>query len=115
MRFDFDNLTEKLSSSLSEDRFLHSIGVTHKSLMLAARHGVDLERVAAAALVHDCAKGFGREELLSAVEKHNLSIEAEDLEHIGMLHAPVGAAVAEVEYGISDTEVLEAIRFHPSG
>lgn len=115
MNFDFDAITDRLASALSEERFLHSLGVTHKSLMLATRHWADPERAAVAGLVHDCAKGFGREELLNAVEKHNLNLGTEDLEYIGMLHAPVGAVVAETEYSITDPEVLDAIRYHPCG
>ncbi len=111
----FDEITATLAAEMPAARFRHVLGVLHTSTFLASSFDADLEKVQLAALLHDCAKGMGREELLSYIRENNVPVEAEDLEFPAILHGPVGASVARERFDIRDEEVLDAIFHHPVG
>ena len=51
-----EEIKEKLKSCLSEERYLHSIGVMEKAVELAKQFNCDVEKAQLAGLLHDCAK-----------------------------------------------------------
>jgi predicted HD superfamily hydrolase involved in NAD metabolism len=107
-----EQMLEKLKSELSEKRYIHSIGVCDEAVRMAKLFGADEEKAYLAGLLHDCAK------YPSPIKEENKLIEYKpEIDPLTLicrpvLHAPLGAAVAEAEYGISDREILNAIRFH---
>ena len=52
---------------------------------------------------------------LKVAEKHGLEITEIEQKNPFMLHAKVGALLAEKKYDIEDQEVLSAIRWHTTG
>lgn len=112
---DFFDLQEKLKDVLQPKRYEHTLGVRYTAASLAMCHGVDVDKAQLAGILHDCAKSYSDEELLSMAEEYQLSIS--DVERISpyLLHAKVGAYLAEHIYGVKDEEVLEAIRYHTTG
>ena len=58
---------------------------------------------------------FRRKEQLKLCEKSKITLT--DLEHSmpALIHAKLGAYLAENEYGIKDREVLDAITYHTTG
>ncbi|MBY9080646.1 bis(5'-nucleosyl)-tetraphosphatase (symmetrical) YqeK [Paenibacillus sp. HN-1] len=114
MEFSREALIESVSSQMPEKRWKHTLGVMKTSVELAQRYGGDPERAETAAILHDVAKYWPVERMREIIEDNGLS--AELLRYDKQLwHAEVGAFVAEKEYGITDREVLDAIRFHTSG
>ena len=105
---------KKLKTVLSQERYLHTLGVAETSLKLAKYFGLDEEKDYVAGLLHDCAKCFSNEELLNIIN-NNLKIDACEMINPKTYHAPVGAFVAESEYGVSDKDILSAIRWHTIG
>ena len=88
---------EKLLYMLNPRRVRHSLGVMHMAMLLAdAYRNVPLEKARLAGLLHDC----GRTE-------HN-STNA-------LAHAPAGAQIARRLFGVTDEEILGAIRWHTTG
>jgi len=110
-----DEMTAVLAAELSPARYLHTLGVLQTATVLARLHGADLERVQTAAILHDCAKNLGREELLTRIREHRIPVEAEDFDYPAILHGPVGADMARRRFGVQDEEVLDAIFHHPVG
>lgn len=100
-------LFDQVRSVLSEKRMLHTAGVIKTALDLAARYGADPEKARIAALLHDCAKEFPKEELLRR------TTDSEPI--LPVLHAEVGAMLAHEQYGVTDPEILKAIRLHTTG
>ncbi len=47
--------------------------------------------------------------------QHRLLLDKQTLQSENLLHGPVGAVVAECEYGVSDPNILSAIRCHTTG
>ena len=115
MTVDIEWIKNKLKRQMKEKRFKHTLGVVDAAVDLAKRFGVDVEKAKLAAVLHDCAKEYSSEKLLTLARENGIEIDAvyERLPH--MLHAPVGAVVAEKEYGIKDIEVLQAIAAHTLG
>ena len=101
-------IEKKLKAELDEKRYKHSISVADVAVRLAGLYGGDKEKAYLAGLVHDCAKCIPYNDAI----KSGCELDRETLACPGVVHAPVGAFVAEREYGITDIEILDAIRYH---
>ena len=115
MRPTFDALTQFAQANLDKRRFLHTLGVAHVALVLAELNGVNSEKAATAALLHDCAKQMKKEAMIELLASNSDMVEPRDFDFPSVLHAPAGAILARSQFGITDGEVLEAIRHHPTG
>ena len=115
MQLDLDLYKLILKKELSQERYLHSIGVMETAINLARKHGVSEYKAAIAGLLHDCAKDIPEEEQLKlALEFGILLDEITCFERV-LLHGPVGAKLAEIKFGIKDKEILKAIEIHTTG
>ena len=103
-----------LKENLSEERYTHTLGTAVCAKELAEQFGFDSEKAYLAGLLHDCAKCFDNDKLLQIINE-NLNIEKCELMNYKTLHAPVSAFIAEKEFGITDKEILSAIRWHTLG
>ena len=110
-----DRMKKKLEKSLPEKRYRHSLGVADTSRALAKRLGEDPERAYTAGLLHDCAKGMSHDQMLSYAAGCGWEPDEVTLGALQILHAPVSALLAEREYGIEDSGILDAIRYHTTG
>jgi len=91
------------------------LGVRYTAAALAMRYGCSIEQAQLAGLLHDCAKGYSEEELLALASQYKLEISKAEMKAPHLLHAKVGAYLAEHEYGVKEEEILNAIRFHTTG
>lgn len=114
MAYNRDELIAAVSSQMPAKRWEHTIGVMETAVILAKRYGADPVKAELAAILHDVAKYWPIQKLHQMMVEHALS---EELLHYDkqLWHAEVGAFVAEHEYGVTDAEVLDAIRYHTSG
>ena len=110
----YASIRESLASLLHPDRYQHSLSVALTSACLAMRYGVDVERAYLAGLLHDCEK-YGAESYLDRAKEAGIEITDTELESPGLLHAPLGAYYAKERYGVTDEEILSAIRYHTIG
>ncbi len=109
-----EDLFDWLKKNLCEERYEHSIGTAECAKSLALRYNLDDEKAYVAGLLHDCAKCFSHEKLISIIEEH-LDIEEIEKMNCKTLHAPVSAYVAQIEFGVNDEEILSSIRWHTIG
>lgn len=109
-----ESLLDWLKSNLSEKRYQHSLGTAECARNLAIKYRLDDEKAYIAGLLHDCAKCFPNEKLLSIIDEH---LEVEEIERMNYktLHAPVSAYIAEKTFGVTDKEILSSIRWHTLG
>jgi predicted HD superfamily hydrolase involved in NAD metabolism len=105
---------EVIKSLLPEKRFLHTLGVLETAIKLAEKYQVDTKKAELAAIFHDYAKYHPITEMKEIVKNKNMD---ERLLTYGneLLHGPVGAYLVKKEYGITDEEILNAIRYHTTG
>lgn len=103
-----------LKENLSEERFNHSVGTAECAEELAEKYNLNKEKAYIAGLLHDCAKCFSNEKLKEIIDKH-LKVEECEMLNYKTLHAPVSAYIAQKDFGVSDNEILSAIRWHTLG
>lgn len=109
-----ETIIEAVRGQMPTKRWKHTEGVMKTSIKLAERFGGDAERSELAAILHDVAKYWDVFRMEQIIREQNLPHIL--LGHDKQLwHAAVGAYVAEVDFGITDMEVLDAIRYHTSG
>ncbi len=132
---------EDLSKRVSEKRFNHTASVAETALRIANHFAnLDLEqnsnqnlrpkikatkeilntddyigKIEVAAWLHDSCKEIPGMDLLKLAEFYKIKVFDEDLEFPNVLHARIGAAWVEEEYGIKDPHILHAIEEHTLG
>ena len=111
---DYTKIKEWLKNNLNEKRYIHTLGTADCAKELAQQYGLNEDKAYLAGLLHDCAKCFSNEKLLDIIHEH-LNVEECEMLNYKTLHAPVSAYIAETEFGITDTEILSAIRWHTLG
>ncbi|GKV68019.1 phosphohydrolase [Sporosarcina sp. NCCP-2716] len=111
---DLDNLISDLQQRLPLRRFEHVLRVTETARALAAMHGVPADKAETAALFHDIAKSMSADGLQRLLTDRGTGPELFKFNK-ELWHAPAGALIAEEEYGITDRDILNAIRFHTTG
>lgn len=90
----------------------HVFRVVAEARRLGARYGLDPDRLEIAALGHDLYRAHGPKQLLSlATVLIGPPHEVEQAEPI-LLHGPLAALALQAEYGVDDTEILDAARYH---
>ncbi|MGN1400328.1 MAG: bis(5'-nucleosyl)-tetraphosphatase (symmetrical) YqeK [Bacillus sp. (in: firmicutes)] len=99
---------------LPEKRFIHTVGVMDTAVVLAERFGADSEKAALAAIFHDYCKYRPLPEMKQVIEEEGLPSDLLAF-HSELWHGPAGSVLAKKEYGITDEEVLSAIRYHTTG
>jgi len=87
----------------------------HLAVALAHRHGEETARAAIAALLHDCGRFPTLEAIESEARRRGFEIPEEDRDFPKIWHAALSAHIAETEFGVTDNEILHAIRVHPTG
>ena len=104
-----------LSKDLKESRLLHTLGVMDTASALAKAHCADVRKCETAALLHDCAKYMPIDEMIAICERNFIKLSDLEKEDEGLLHSKAGACLAYEKYGIKDSEILEAIKWHTTG
>ncbi|TWE02463.1 putative HD superfamily hydrolase involved in NAD metabolism [Neobacillus bataviensis] len=99
---------------LTEHRYQHTLGVMETAISLAEKYGADVKKAEIAAIFHDYAKFRPKDEMKEIIMSQGLPQDLL-LYNTELWHAPVGAYLVEKEAGVSDNDVLDAIRYHTSG
>ena len=113
--YDLKLLQKQMKEELSDDRFEHTIGVMYTAESLAMRYGVDMTKAAVAGLLHDCAKCIPNAQKIKMCKKHDIEMTEMEEKNPSLLHAKLGAYMAEAAYGVDDPEILSAIKWHTTG
>lgn len=110
-----EQMKETLCTLLTDHRYTHSLGVVETAVKMARIFGADSEKTEIAALLHDCAKQIPHNTQLDMCIEYGIPLDEVKEKELGLLHAELGAYFAEHEFGITDTEILDAIRYHTLG
>lgn len=100
---------------LSDYRATHSLNVAKAAVQLAEKYGADVRQAEIAGLLHDCTKEISPKEQLQLLEQFDIIITAAERCAHKLLHAVTGPIVARTQFGVTDEEVLSAIRYHTTG
>lgn len=110
---DIKEIETDLSNKLSKKRFIHTLGVVNSAMYLAKKYGANIEDAHLAALLHDCAKEIPLLEMRDLVA--DLPCDQDMLHSSALLHGLAGMVLANTQYGVTNPDILEAIRVHTTG
>lgn len=108
-------MEEKLKGMLSEKRYRHSLGVMETAVEMAEIFGVNTEKARLAGLLHDCAKDIERNKRIPLCKELGVHLDAVKKDQKGLIHADLGAKLVETEFGITDTDIIDAVKYHTLG
>lgn len=112
---DYTEIEKDLKNNLSEERFLHTIGVRDCAIELAKMYNADIKKAELAGLLHDCAKCYPTDELKNCITKNSIELDENEIKNYKTLHAPVGAYFVCNKYKINDFEIINSVRWHTLG
>ena len=87
-----DKLLQFVKDNVKQTRYEHTLRVIAKAKEYAERYGADWDRLEVAAIFHDAYRHMGNLE-----------------------HGPLAAEHLEKDWGVTDPEILEAVRYHTIG
>jgi len=142
-KYNDEELRTKLIKHLDPKRYEHSLGVAYTAAALMMSHGTylpdakwalekdtepsdalqeqkeicaaQLSQAYTAGLLHDCAKCLEEEEVRHLCAKYKVELSEVEKESPYLIHAKLGAVLAKEKYGVTDPQILSAIRFHTTG
>ena len=117
---EFCNLPEEelksvLKSRMNEHRYAHSLNVAKRAVFLAEKYGADIKKAEFAGLIHDICKGIPSEEQLLMIQNAGIELDEDTMKSPALWHSIAGAVYSEHELGVTDRDVLNAVRYHTSG
>ncbi|MCL2159834.1 MAG: bis(5'-nucleosyl)-tetraphosphatase (symmetrical) YqeK [Oscillospiraceae bacterium] len=114
---DFAGLRETVKFYVKEKRYAHILGVEEEISKLANLFGFGgeiLNKLKAAAILHDITKEFDKKKQLEICEAYNIKVSLDDKRAQKPVHAKTGAYIARLEFGADDL-VFSAIHSHTLG
>ena len=110
-KYDYKYYKDMLGKMLSPKRFNHSVNVADLAEDLAKHYGLDSEKAKIAGLLHDICKEMPIEEnekLVSESDKSRICSPK-------ILHGFSGSEYIKSKLGITDKEILNAVKYHTVG
>lgn len=109
-----------LRKKLDDFRFYHSLNVAESAKELAFWYGESkedsyLEKAYLTGLLHDCMKNADKNEMLQMIEKGGIILNRVELNNPKLWHAIAGSVFVQNNLGITDPEIVSAIRYHTTG
>lgn len=104
-----------VSGTLSPERLNHVRGVVQTAKALAIRYGADPDKAMLAAWLHDVAREVPDDDLLKLADEFGIIFTDIEVRVPHLWHAPVGTRFARRQFGVTDLDVLAAIRYHTTG
>lgn len=114
-RFSEEEIKTVLKKRMNEHRYKHSLNVAERAVFLAEKNGADVEKARFAGLIHDICKGIPKEEQLEIIKNAGIELDEDTLKSPALWHSVAGAVYCERELGVTDKDVLNAVRYHTSG
>lgn len=111
-------LLRELKSMLKPSRLEHTLAVARLASDLARRWGQSERRARLAGLLHDCGRSVPIERMAAEARTRRLNVpllSETARRHPLLLHAYLSEDIARRRFGVSDPEVLSAVRKHTLG
>lgn len=115
MKLSLEEADNWLKKNLNEKRYQHSVGTAECAQELAKKFGQNEQRAYIAGLLHDCAKCFSDEKLHEIIDNYLDDVSIDERSNKKTIHAPGSYYIAKTIFGVEDTEILSAIRWHTLG
>lgn len=111
---DLNEALLKIKDHLTGERYDHTVRVVETAQLLASHYGVNVKMAEIAAVFHDYAKFRPEKEMRTIIIERQMPDDLLKYDK-ELWHAPVGAYLVEKEVGITNEEILQAIKYHTTG
>ena len=111
----YEKIKDLLKERLDEHRYIHSLGVADSAKELAVRFGADENKAYLAGLLHDITKNETNERQLKLFESDGIILNQVEKNNPKLWHAMTAPIFIKNELGVSDEEILSAVRYHTTG
>ena len=97
---------ELVRSRLSDKRYEHTLNVKKMAVKLAKRYGVDEDKAALAALLHDSAKEISKDEMRELMRQYPQYAEGGEERPNPVWHGICAAILARTQWGVEDLSLI---------
>lgn len=104
-----------VQARLSKARWQHCVNVSKEAVRLAERYGADVKKAETAGILHDITKETPPQQQLQILEQCGIILTNIESAAPKLWHAMSGAAYIEHELGVTDKDILNAVRYHTTG
>ena len=115
MKMTYQQAEDMVRQTLSPKRFQHTMNVKNLAVRMAQHYGVDTEKAALAAILHDSAKELPRTELLQIMQDNAIIKKGTQNRPEPVWHGICAAILAKTQWNVQDEEILSAIACHTTG
>lgn len=115
MKMTYQQAEDMVRRTLSPKRFQHTMNVKKLAVRMAQHYGVDTEKAALAAILHDSAKELPRTELLQIMQDNAIIKKGTQNRPEPVWHGICAAILAKTQWNVQDEEILSAIACHTTG
>lgn len=107
-----DIIKNKYLSNNKEDVLKHVENVAELAVGLANAYNLDISKTRLAALLHDISGIMTPQEMYDFAVAHGLETDPAEEKYHALLHQRVSKIIAQEEYGITDSDILNAVECH---
>lgn len=111
----YQQAEDMVRQTLSPKRFQHTMNVKNLAVRMAQHYGVNTEKAAFAAILHDSAKELPRTELLQIMQDNAIIKKGTQNRPEPVWHGICAAILAKTQWNVQDEEILSAIACHTTG
>lgn len=115
----FVEVTEKIRSfterSVKKTRYEHSVRVAEMCARICRFYRLDSEKGYLAGIGHDMCKDFPVDQMMALAAADGCEISDFEKNKPSLLHGRAAAVLMKRDFGITDSDILEAVAYHTSG
>ncbi|KQL48922.1 phosphohydrolase [Brevibacillus choshinensis] len=109
-----EELLALVRAQMHDKRYEHTLGVAKSAKELAVRYGADPAKAELAGYLHDYCKCWPVDKMFEILVRHDMPTDLLEGEK-ELWHAFAGAIVIQTDLGITDPDILQAVRYHTTG
>ncbi len=106
---------EIIRQRLSDYRFRHSLCVADEAKRLAKKYGADPDKAYTAGILHDIMKDTAKDAQLQILADYGVTLDEVEQSAPMLWHARCGEVFLRNILGVTDEEILSAVRYHTTG
>ena len=100
---------------MGDYRYEHSVNVADEAVALAELYGGDAEKAYTAGILHDVTKELPNDKQLQIINDGGIILDDVQKQAPKLWHAISGSVYIQTELGITDSDIINAIRYHTTG
>lgn len=100
---------------MGDYRYIHSCNVAEEAVILAKLYGCDEKKAYTAGILHDITKEFPKEEQLQIIRDGGIILDDVQKNAPKLWHSVSGSVYIQTHLGLTDEDVINAIRYHTTG